>query len=118
MLEIKMARGDMLSKSFVIRTAGDVPYTDVLDNVYFTVKKSENDYAYKFQKRLSDGGIQYMGDGKYEFTIMPEDTNGLPFGNYVFDIELKKAGMFKRTYFGTFTLTKEVTHQNNEVEAG
>lgn len=118
MLKIEMARGDLISKTFTLETTAGVPYTETLDNAYFTVKENANQLAYKFQKRLSDGGIASLGEGRYEFTILPEDTNGLPFGNYVFDIEVKKTGVLKRTFFGTFVLMKEVTHQTNEVEAG
>ena len=43
-------------------------------------------------------------------TLQPSDTKNLPFGNYVYDIELTTADGFVDTFIGpaTFTLTGEV----------
>ena len=116
MMEITMARGDLVTKSFVVKGADKKPYTDSFDNIYFTVKKCANEKNYKFQKRLSDGGILSLGDGEYQFTIRPEDTDSLEFpADYEFDIELVTEGEIKQTYYGVLHLTKEVTHHYNEV---
>ena len=110
-----MTRGDMLTKSFVIRSSDGTPYTETLDNIYLTVKKSANDRDYKFQKRLSDNSIESLGEGRYQFTIEPEDTDPLQFEEYAFDIELYKEDVIKRTFYGKLKLEKEVTHYYNEV---
>jgi len=116
MMEISMARGDLVTNSFVVRDADKNPYTESFDNIYFTVKRFADDKNYKFQKRLSDGGIQSVGDGEYQFTIRPEDTDGLDFPfDYEFDIELVTEGKIKKTYCGILHLEKEVTHHYNEV---
>lgn len=117
MMTIEMARGDLESRTFRVNGSNRSPFTDEFDEIYFTVKKFFNDKNYKFQKRLSDGGIVSMGDGVYQFTIMPEDTDGLEFGDYDFDIELVIEGEIKKTYLGVLHLGKEVTHHNNEVSA-
>lgn len=114
-MEIVMARGDMTVRTFAVQTKDKLPFTDQFDNIFLTVKKTAEDREFKFQKRLNDGsGIESLGGGKYRFTILPEDTNGLPYGRYVFDIELLIAGALKKTFLGTLELTKEATHSYNE----
>ena len=115
MMEIYMARGDMLPVPFLVKGPDKSPYTEEFDNIYMTVKKYANDKNYKFQKRLSDGGIEQIGDGEYQFTIEPSDTDCLPFGDYDFDIELVIDEFLKKTFCGVLHLEKEVTHRYNEV---
>lgn len=115
-MHISMHRGDRLTQSFSVRNAEGSPFTEMLDDVFFTVKKSYNEKGYKFQKRLSNGSIITDGQGNYSFVIQPEDTNNLSFGEYDFDIELLKEGFIKQTFTGILELLKEVTYQCNEVE--
>lgn len=114
-MQITMARGDMLTKSFAVKTTGGTAFTDPFDNIYFTVKKHADNTEYLLQKRLSDGGIESVGSGVYQFTIEPGDTDQMGFGDYDFDIELVINGILKKTFTGKFTLMKEVTHLCNEV---
>ena len=113
-MEIRMPRGDIVSRSFTIKQKDGTVYTDTPDEIYFTVKDSANYKEYRFQKRLTDGGIVNIEPGKDQFSIMPEDTNDLSFSTYDFDIEIVKAPGLKRTFFGKFILEKEVTHAYNE----
>ena len=114
-----MTRGDLEVRTFQIRSpdgqGGTQPYTEELDEIYMTVKKSHNERAYQFQKRMGNGGILPLGDGTYQVTIEPEDTDGMPFGTFEFDIELVKHGEIKKTFTGTLTLTRETTWAVNEV---
>ena len=115
MLSIKMARGDIKHFKIAVREGDgsltNIPFTDI----YFTVKRLYRDEGYKFQKRLSNGTIMKDLDGYYEFSINPEDTNDLAFGEYAFDIELVDNGSIKQTTVGRLWLTEEVTYQTNEV---
>lgn len=113
-MEIRMARGDIVTRSFTIKNKNGTLYTDVPDEIYFTVKTSASERAFKFQKRLSNGGIVNTDPGKYQFAIEPEDTNNLGFGMYDFDIEIVKAPTLKKTFFGNLIIEKEVTHACNE----
>lgn len=115
MMEITMARGDLETRTFRVNGPDRSPFLNAFDNIYMTVKKFAEDKKYIFQKRLSDGGIMQVDDGVYQFTIMPDDTDGLAFGDYDFDIELVINGELKKTYLGVLHLTKEVTHHSNEV---
>ncbi len=113
-MQISMPRGDMRSVSFSVQDPGQAVFADEFDDIYFTVKKQIKDKTYCFQKRLSSGDIVKTEDGTYEFTIMPEDTDNMCFGEYMFDIELVIVGELKQTFVGKFILTAEVTFAENE----
>ena len=118
-MEISMVRGDLETRTFQIRSpdgqGGTEPFTETLDDIYLTVKKNPNTRDFKFQKRLSNGTILPLGDGTYQFTIRPEDTDGIDYGEYGFDIEIVKDGEIKKTFTGIFRVTEEYTHAANEV---
>ena len=116
MMEISMPRGDLRPVPFIVSGAdgGEPPE---ITEVYATFKRSFRSAEYLFQKRLSTGDIEPLGVGSYQFTILPQDTDGLPFGVYVFDIEFVGPGL-KQTFVGTFVLTDEATYAVNEGDAG
>lgn len=109
---IEFARGDSYQRGFILKRNSQ-PVVEDFDDVYFTVKKRHTDRDFVLQKRMTTGGIVNDGNGHYTLFIQPEDTNGLSFGDYDFDIEVKD-GDYKRTFYGVLKLTKEVTHQYNE----
>lgn len=120
-LSIIMPRGDVRPVKFEVVESDGETKTDIeFDDIYFTVKKNFTDAKFKFQKRLSDGTITKGEDEYYHFTIEADDTNPLPFGSYVFDIELVKNNLMspeiKQTTVGGLILTDESTHARNEVE--
>ena len=114
-MNIKMPRGDIKSFVFTVKdAAGELVEID-FENIYFTVKRSFSTKDYLFQKKLSDGTILKDENGNYHFTILPDDTNGKPYGDYVCDIELVNiAQSIKQTITGSFTLTNEATWEVNE----
>lgn len=118
-MRIAMPRGDIKLVRFLVNdmngAATDVDFTEI----YFTVKRSAKDTPYKFQKKLSTGGIIKLGLGDYQLKIEPEDTDNLAvndtrFPNYVFDIQLVYKNFIKETFVGKFVLTDEVTYASNE----
>lgn len=111
-MRIEMVRGDIHTQPFKVTEDGDVPAR--FDNIFFTVKRTPNDRNFLIQKRLSDGGIYETEPGAFQFTILPEDTDGLNYGDYGFDIEFVRNGTLKKTFCGNFVLTKEYTHHYNE----
>lgn len=113
-MKIEMYRGDRETRFFEVQAPDGEPFTEELDEIYFTVKKRAIDKKPLLQKRLSDGGICLVEDGLYELVIEPEDTDGLSFGEYVFDIELVIDGALKKTFAGSFRLLEEVTYACNE----
>ena len=113
-MTIEFARGDSYERGLTLRNKQtQQPITETYDEVYFTAKKLYTDKEARFQKRMTEGGIVNDGPGHYVLYIYPEDTDGLPFGEYDFDFEFVK-DRYKKTFSGTLTLLKETTHANNE----
>ena len=114
MMQITMPRGDIRPVGFMINNS--IHDSLDFDNIYFTVKKDCNTRDILFQKTLASGKIEKIDDGTYQFTIEPEDTDGMAYGSYVFDIEVVSEELHvKQTFLGTLTLTREVTFAANEV---
>ena len=112
---IAMPRGDIHPVRFgLYQHNHDEMETQPFDSIYFTVKKNFTYHQYKFQKSLAAGTIVALGDGSYQFIIMPEDTDGLDFGTYEFDIQVARGMTLKQTFYGKLKLTTEVTHHCNE----
>lgn len=99
---ISLTRGDSLVLSVNVN-AGLEPY-DVQegDVIRFAMKSSINSDEVLIRKNID---LETM-----TLTLQPSDTKNLPFGNYVYDIELTTADGFVDTFIGpaTFTLTGEV----------
>ena len=99
---ISLTRGDSLVLSINVN-AGLEPY-DVQegDVIRFAMKSSINADEVLIRKNID---LETM-----TLTLQPSDTKNLPFGNYVYDIELTTADGFVDTFIGpaTFTLTGEV----------
>lgn len=78
---IKLTRGDTARISLALTKDGE-SYDFSEDTVVFTVKKSTSTPNYILQKQITDGIIY----------IAPADTANLPFGDYVYDVQLTTAG--------------------------
>lgn len=119
MLHICMPRGDTKHLKINVRDSQGQLIDFDLDDVYLTVKKNFTDVEPKFQLSLSDGTIAKSDYGVYLATIMPEDTDSLAYGRYVFDIEVIKGSRsspeFKTTKVGEFLIENESTFASNEV---
>ena len=78
---ITLTRGDTARINLSI-TKNGASYDFSGDTVVFSVKHDVNTPDYVFQKPVIDGSI----------TILPEDTEGLSYGNYVYDVQLTTPG--------------------------
>lgn len=118
--QIEMVRGDLRSKTFNLLTDSGSVLELEPEEIYFTVKNNSLNTKYRFQKRLSDGGIVKLATGKYMLTIEPEDTDDLDFVMYDCDIEIVRYNnpKLKRTFNGKLIINKESTHHCNEVVDG
>lgn len=117
-IDYEFPRGDsfLLDKFRPVDKAGNVVELQDTDKLYFTVKADSYSSNILFQKRLNEG-IELQEDGYYHITIEPSDTNGLDYGSYVYDIQLKRTDpkdYVKTLINGTITLTEEVTWEVNE----
>lgn len=117
-LAISMVRGDSATFHFHREDADGSIITTAPTAIYFTVKASFEDESFVFQKTLEDMTIDDRNE--YHFTIDPADTNGLDFGDYVYDLEVirNEAATDKQTIAkGLFRLETEVTYASNEEAA-
>ena len=81
---MRITRGDDASFSvpLKIKGTGETYSMDQTDILYFTVKKDTGQPKALFQKKNT---------GSNSFSITPSDTNGLKYGEYVYDVELIQA---------------------------
>jgi hypothetical protein len=112
---IQIIRGDTAKYKFQRLDGDGQVITTLPDSLYFTVKESANKLNYVFQKTLDDMTVD--SDGTYHFIVEPEDTNGLQYGSYAYDIEVIIDGVKTTVAFGTFTILPEVTWVQNEEES-
>lgn len=110
---MQIIRGDTKAFKFQIIDANGDPITTEMDSVYFTVKKNFTNKNAIFQIKKAD--MTFDEDGYYHAVIQPENTNGLDYGNYVFDIEYIKDGVKKTPLVDKFIINHEVTFPVNEV---
>lgn len=102
---VRLTRGD--TARFIVTVKNETtqePY-DILptDTLIMTIKKSVRD---------SDPCIQKKNVGSNAFHILPTDTSDLPFGRYVYDVQLTTNGNDVYTVIppSVFELMKEVTY--------
>lgn len=110
-----MHRGDIHYERFIIKDPNGTDTDIDFDQIYFTVKKTPEDHPYIFQKALSEGTIDKLDIGDYQLKIEPEDTNKLPYGRYVFDINVRYQNIINESFVGIFDVLEEVTFVENEV---
>lgn len=114
--EIKMTRGDYAAFHFHREDAEGKVILEKATAVYFTVKVSAQDETLAFQKTLDD--MTFDENGEYHFAVEPTDTNGLGYGDYVYDLEVIASDNPKQTIAkGKFVLDWESTWASNEGEA-
>ena len=80
---IKMNRGTSLRLRARRIDAGGNPIKQKAEEIYFIVKKRWTDETALITKDLSD--MMFDEDGYYHFTILPEETEHLAYGQYAWD---------------------------------
>lgn len=100
---IRMIRGDSGVFTVTITDTNGTPVelTDS-DVLTFTLRRTTRDPTIVLQKIIASG----------ELNIKPADTEGLTFGAYIYDIELKRADGYVDTVIPPhkFLLMEEVTY--------
>lgn len=100
--DIRMTRGDTAVLDLSISNDDGSTYQITSDDtILFTMKKITADKTVVIQKAVSNGKI----------TINPKETASLDYGNYVYDVELRRTDGFVATIITphVLTLTEEVT---------
>ena len=100
--EISITRGDSASFSVTLKHEDESAYSlDPEATITFTVKKDTSQ-----PKSL----IKKTNTGDTSFTLAPEDTSSLKYGEYVYDIQLNVGEEVLTVVEPTlFTVTEEVT---------
>lgn len=75
------------------------------DVIKFSVKKDVNDSSYVFQKTAT------VSNGVATVNIVPSDTSGKDYGEYVYDVQLTQSdgSVYTVVPYSKFRLTEEVT---------
>lgn len=104
-----ITRGDSGAYTFTRRDDNGNPILTSPETLFFTVKQSYDCESALFQKTISDMTLD--SEGAWHFTIDPADTENLPYGMYVYDIEVTDDdGAYVATIAkGTLSVTKEST---------
>lgn len=82
---IRLTRGDTAKLT--------VPIENDLDNSSYVMDEQDT-LTFTIKKSVKDNGklVQKVVTGSNNFHIKPEDTDSLPFGKYVYDVQLTTAG--------------------------
>lgn len=112
-MALKQTRGDTRQYYFKRLDNEGHAITTTPEGLYFTVKQSFECPRPLFQKTLNNMAMDE--DGTWRFTVEAADTNKLPYGNYVYDIEVVDDGAVTTISKGKFILTGESTWAINEV---
>lgn len=107
MTTLTQTRGDTVSYRFQRKTtAGSIIYTRP-EAIFFTVKNTFNTAEICIQKSINQ--MTMNNDGTWRFTIEHGDTAELPYGVYVFDLQITDNGAVTTVAKGQFKLTQEAT---------
>lgn len=111
--QLKQTRGDTVGYNFQRKDSEGTAITTEPQAIYFTVKARWTDRHPLIQKTKSD--MTMDEDGYWHFTIQSFETDNLPYGEYVYDIEVIDNDAVQTIVKGKFTLTEESTWHINEV---
>lgn len=114
---IEFYRGDTYSFKFQRKRNGEaIESPEENDRIYFTVKNGDYDSALKiFQKSLDNGIVFNDEDSSYHCTINPNDTDGLNYQDYYYDIEVITSSYKRTIASGILRFKKEITLPKDEV---
>lgn len=112
MIQLTQTRGDTRGYYFTRVDGSGQTITIQPDSLYFTVKLSFDVQEMVLQKTLED--MTQDENGTFHFTLEASDTQNLPYGTYVWDIQVTQDNVVTTIAKGTLKLTKEATWYSNE----
>lgn len=74
--------------TFVRKDANNDPITARPQELIFSVKESFESEEYIFQKKMTSGDITTNGNGEWQISVLPSDTENLSPGKYVCDVKV------------------------------
>lgn len=121
-LVLSMVRGDSEGILVKLREKDeedilkDIPFENGKHIIYFTVKKSVEDTDENAMFQIKE--TTFEEDGQALISIQPHHTKGMPYGKYVYDVQLtiideeeEILGVKTIIPKSTFIITEEVTHE-------
>lgn len=118
-INYEFKRGDTkyLNKFRPVDKDGNVLELTLQDNVYFTMKRTENGTA--IIKKSINNGITLGDDGFYHIVLEANETANLQAGTYKYDIELDIINQTKLCVYtiieGDIELLQDVTQEGDRV---
>lgn len=107
MTTLKQTRGDTVSYTFQRKDTDGNPIVSKPEALFFTVKSTFNTPKITIQKNIHQMAMD--GNGVWRFTIENSDTESLPYGIYVYDLQVTENGAITTIAKGKFELTQEAT---------
>lgn len=104
---LKQTRGDTVSYTFQRKDTEGSVITTIPEAIFFTVKSTFNTPKVLIQKSILQMAMDIHG--VWRFTIENSDTENLPYGVYVFDLQITENGAVTTVAKGKFELTQEAT---------
>ena len=109
---ISKTRGDSILLKFQRKDADGQVILTPPTTMYFTLKESFETEGFILQKSLSDMTMEE--DGTWHIELLPEETEEMPYGTYVFDIEVTAYGKVTTICKDSLKLTEESTWRENK----
>ena len=109
---MEFTRGDTQPLKFQRLDADGRVITTSPSKMFFTVKSDYKDKYFVFQKTLTE--MTFGQDNYWHFIIEAADTQDLPVGTYVYDIEVTADGRVFTISKGTLKLLPEATWSSNK----
>ena len=110
---MEITRGDYKSFRFERKNKNQEVIMEKPEKMYLTIKNNSYENKALIQKTL-DNGIEFE-NGVYRVIFLPEDTENMAFGEYIYDIEVINDDKPKTIKIDKFLVNEEVTHKENEV---
>ena len=104
---LKQTRGDTVSYTFQRKDTKGRAILSRPEAIFFTIKSTFNTPKVIIQKNIRQMAMDR--NGVWRFTIENADTEGLPYGIYVFDLQVIENGAVTTIAKGKFELTQEAT---------
>ena len=112
MQEMELTRGDSLPLKFQRLDDDGNVITVRPSALYFTVKKTFDHTTFILQKSIDD--MTFGEDEFYHLVIDPSETAAIPYGDYVFDVEVTTEGYVWTIAKGILHITQEATWTVNK----
>lgn len=108
---IQFIRGDTYVVNIAVQDSLGEPYTPNPDDIItLTVRSMSHTGSIVIQKTTGSPDVISTDKG-WIITIQPSDTSGLPYRDYVYDIQLKMGDVVQTIIpMNKFILNKEVTY--------